>query len=224
VTADAGVGAARAAAPSGDWLDATRALPAGHPVWPGDAPFVVVPTARIPEGSPVNLSSTAGTTHLGTHVDAPWHYDDQAPRIESIGLDVLIGEGQVVDLSDAEGPIEAAELPDGPYAGRVLLRTGQPDAWTAFPAALRPLTPGAVRRLATGGARLIGTDAPSVDALDSKDLPAHHACGEAGVTIVEGLALGRVPTGRCRVMCLPLRLVGTDAAPARVVVQPLRGA
>jgi len=205
-------------------LDATRALPAGHPVWPGDTPFVVVPTARIPEGSPVNLSSMAGTTHLGTHVDAPWHYDDEAPRIESIGLDVLIGEGQVVDLSKGEGPIEVAELPDGPYAGRVLLRTGQPDAWAAFPAELRPLTPSAVRWLAAGGARLIGTDAPSVDALDSKELSTHHACGEAGVTIVEGLALGRVPPGPCRVICLPLRLVGTDAAPARVVVQPLPGA
>ena len=224
MTADAPGDDARTAEPSAKWLDATRALPAGHPVWPGDAPFVVVPTARIPEGSPVNLSSTSATTHLGTHVDAPWHYDDEAPRIESIGLDVLIGDGQVVDVADAEGPIEAEELPEGPYAGRVLLRTGQPDAWTSFPAALRPLTPDAIRRLAAGGARLIGTDAPSVDALDSKDLPAHHACGASGVTIVEGLALGGVPPGRCRVMCLPIRLVGTDAAPARVVVQPLRDA
>ncbi len=224
MTEGARVDGSSAGAQAGAWLDATRALPAGHPVWPGDVPFVVVPTARIPEGSAVNLSSTTGTTHLGTHVDAPWHYDDEAPRIESVGLDVLIGEGQVVDLSDGDGPIEASELPAGPYAGRVLLRTGQPDAWTSFPAALRPLTPGAVRRLAAGGARLIGTDAPSVDALDSKDLPAHHACGVAGVTIVEGLALARVPPGPCRVMCLPLRLVGTDAAPARVVVQPLRDA
>lgn len=210
--------------PAGGWLDATRALHPGHPVWPGDAPFVIVPTARIPEGASVNLSSTTGTTHLGTHVDAPWHYDDDAPRIESIGLDVLIGDGQVVDLTVGEGPVEADELPGGPYAGRVLLRTGQPDAWVAFPTDLRALTPGAVQRLAAGGARLIGTDAPSVDGLDSTDLAAHHACGRAGVTIVEGLALGRVPAGPCRVICLPLRLVGTDAAPARVVVQPLRSA
>lgn len=224
MTADASFDDSSAREPAGEWLDATRALPAGHPVWPGDVPFVIVPTGRIPEGSSVNLSSTTGTTHLGTHVDAPWHYDDEAPRIESIGLDVLIGEGQVVDLSNGEGPIEAAELPGGPYAGRVLLRTGQPDAWASFPTVLRPLTPGAVQRLAAGGARLIGTDAPSVDALDSQDLPAHHACGEAGVAIVEGLALARVPTGPCRMMCLPLRLVGTDAAPARVVVQPLRDA
>lgn len=224
MTAEAASGTPDPNTPRDGWLDATRALPAGHPVWPGDAPFTIVPTARIAGGASVNLCSTAGTTHLGTHVDAPWHYDDDAPRIESIGLDVLIGDGQVVDLANGEGPIQATELPDGPFAGRVLLRTGQPDAWASFPTELRALTPGAVRRLAAGGARLIGTDAPSVDALDSTDLAAHHACGQAGVTIVEGLALDRVPAGPCRVICLPLRLVGTDAAPARVVVQPLRGA
>jgi arylformamidase len=102
----------------------------------------------------------------------------------------------------------------------VLLRTGQPDAWQGFPTRIRPLSVEAVARLAEGGVATVGTDAPSVDALDSADLPVHHACGRAGLAIVEGLALERAPAGPCDVMILPLPLVGVDAAPVRAVLRP----
>ncbi|MEX2501303.1 MAG: cyclase family protein [Trueperaceae bacterium] len=202
------------------WIDATRALPDGHPVWPGDAPFAVRPTARIPNGSSVNLMRFEGTTHLGTHVDAPFHVRESGARIESIPLETLIGPGLVIDVAGARGPVAPEELPDGPYPTRVALRTGEPDAWTSFPTEIRPIDPATVRHLAAAGVRLLATDAPSVDPLHDADLPAHHACCEEGVVIVEGLALQAVPAGPCTFVCLPLRLIGTDAAPARVVIAP----
>lgn len=202
------------------WIDVTRALPSGHPVWPGDAPFELSETARIPDGSSVNLLRVSGTTHLGTHVDAPWHYDDTAPRLEAVPLATLIGDAIVLDVAPGTGPIEVGELPPGPFPPRVLVRTGQPDAWSVFPEAFRSFAPGAIAHLASEGARLVGTDAPSVDALTSTELAAHHACRDAGIVIVEGLALAEVPAGSCTLMCLPLRLVGADAAPARVLVRP----
>jgi arylformamidase len=205
---------------SGDWRDATRSLPHGHPVWPGDTPFELVRTARLEDGDSVNLMRTSGTTHLGTHLDAPWHVDGDGARVESVPLSVLIGPGLVVDVRGGAGPVRAAELPDGALPGRVLLRTGQPDVWTSFPDGIRPLSVEAVRHLAERGARLVGTDAPSVDELDSRELPVHHACNHAGVAIVESLALTNVPDGPCEVVCLPLKLVGADAAPVRVVVRP----
>jgi arylformamidase len=202
------------------WIDVSRRLPSGHPVWPGDTPFRLEPTARLAEGGTVNLSRLSGTTHLGSHLDAPLHYDDGGAAIESVPLTALIGPGLVVDLRAGDGPIAAEELPDGPLPGRVLLRTGQPDAWEAFPRHVRPLSLEAVARLAEGGVATVGTDAPSVDALDSAELPAHHACGRAGLAIVEGLALERAPAGPCDVMILPLPLVGVDAAPVRAVLRP----
>ena len=204
----------------GGWLDVTRALPSGHPVWPGDAPFMLTETARIPDGASVNLLCMTGTTHLGTHVDAPWHNDDAAPRFEAVALSMLIGPSTVVEVTPGTLPIEASELPVGPLPSRVLVRTGQPDAWSAFPEAFRSFTPEAIAHLADAGARVIGTDAPSVDAFDSKDLLAHRACRSFDMVIIEGLALAEVPFGRCTLMCLPLRLVGADAAPARAVLRP----
>jgi arylformamidase len=207
--------------PGGDgWLDLTRVLHDGHPVWPGDAPFEVAVTARIPDGSSVNLLRISGTTHLGTHVDAPWHYDDAAARLDSVPLDLLIGEALLVEVAPIDAPIEVAELPDGPLPPRLLVRTGQPDAWERFPEAFRSFSAAAIDHLAAAGVRLLGTDAPSVDALTSRDLPAHHACGRNGVTIVEGLALTAAPLGTGTLACLPLRLAAGDGAPARAAWRP----
>jgi arylformamidase len=205
-----------------DWIDVSRRLPSGHPVWPGDAPFRLEPTSRLSEGATVNLSRLSGTTHLGSHLDAPLHYDDAGAAIESVPLMALIGPGVVIDVRNGRGPIQAADLPAGALPGRVLLRTGQPNAWDVFPTEIRPLTTGAIARLADAGVALVGTDAPSVDELDSTDLPAHHACGRAGLAIVEGLALEAAPSGPCDVMILPLPLIGVDAAPVRAVLRPAR--
>jgi arylformamidase len=204
------------------WQDLTRALVDGHPVWPGDAPFEIAETARIPDGSSVNLLRIAGTTHLGTHVDAPWHYDDAAPRLESVPLDLLIGDALLVEVAPDGGAIAASELPAGPLPPRLLVRTGQPDAWQRFPDTFRSFSADAIDRLAAAGVRLLGTDAPSVDPLTSRDLAAHHACGRHGVTIVEGLALALAPLGPGTLACLPLRIDGADAAPARAAWRPDR--
>ena len=75
--------------------------------------------------------------------------------------------------------------------------------------------------MAERGVRLIGTDAPSVDPLTSKDLPAHRACAAHDLTIVEGLALARVAPGRYELICLPLSLPEADASPARALLRPL---
>ncbi len=206
--------------PDAGWRDATRALPSGHPVWPGDAPFALRPTARIPDGSSVNLSSLSGSVHLGTHLDAPWHVREDGAPVESVPLEAMIGDAVLVDVAAGRGAIGPDELPAGPWPPRVLFRTGQPDRWAAFPTEIRPIAPDTVARLADGGVRLIGTDAPSVDPLDDATLRAHHACFGAGVAIVEGLALERLSAGPYELICLPLALVGTDAAPARAVVRP----
>ncbi len=215
----------------GALLDITRALAAGHPNWPGDVALEFGTGARIANGDAVNVGSIRTSLHAGTHVDAPWHYDDAGVRLGAIDLRRLVGEALVLDVAEGEGPVtatalaEAFEDADGPAAGtppRVLLYTGEPDAWgTSFPVDFRPLDPGAVDWLAERGVRLIGTDAPSVDPLTSKDLPAHRACAAHDLTIVEGLALGRIAPGRYELICLPLSLPDADASPARALLRPL---
>jgi arylformamidase len=215
---------------TGAWIDVTRELVAGHPNWPGDTPLSLAQTARIADGASVNVMALHTSTHTGTHLDAPYHYDDDGGRLASVPLADLMGPCLVLDASGAVGgdtPVDTdaltaalARVAAGAVPPRVLIKTGQGDTWTAFPEAFRPLTPALVAEASRLGVRLLGTDAPSVDALRSTDLPSHAACAAHGVWIVEGLALARVPEGRYEMLCLPLRLRDADASPVRALLRP----
>lgn len=200
-------------------IDITRELSEGHPVWPGDSAYVLEMVSSIEAGNAVNVLRLTTSTHLGTHVDAPWHYAAEGGRLETVGLDTLVGEALVVDAR-GDGEVPATVLPQAPLPPRVLLHTGQPERWAGFPR-FRALSPALVRALQQRGVVLVGTDAPSVDPVDSQELPAHQACFQAGITIVEGLELSRVAPGRYRLICLPLRMPHADASPVRAVLEPL---
>ena len=202
-------------------IDITRALAPGHPNWPGDHPFTLEQTAVMGQGSSVNLMRFSTSTHCGTHLDAPFHYHPRGGRIASVPLDLLIGEACLVDAS-VPGEVSAAVLEGlSELPPRILFFTGQPGHWDAFPKSFTPLAPELIHHLADRGVRLIGTDGPSVDPFTSKELPAHRACGERDIAIVEGLRLDGVGPGRYRLICLPLNLPEADASPVRALLEPL---
>ena len=216
---------------SSGWIDVTRELVPGHPNWPGDTPLSLTHTARIADGASVNVMALHTSTHTGTHLDAPYHYDDGGGRLASLPLADLMGPCVVLDAIGASGAdtpvaVEAltaalARVAPGDVPPRVLIKTGQSDTWAVFPEAFRPLSPELVAEASRLGVRLLGTDAPSVDALRSTDLPSHAACAAHGVRIVEGLALADVAEGHYEMLCLPLRLRDADASPVRALLRQL---
>ncbi|TSA82996.1 kynurenine formamidase [Deinococcus detaillensis] len=203
------------------FCDISRALPNHHPTWPGDPPLIFAPAARIAGGDSVNTSSFSTSTHTGTHVDAPWHYGDAAPKLDEVPLERYLGACLVVHVppGDLVGAEALSCLPD-PLPPRLLLYTGQSAEWLTFPTDFRALDPAFVREAARRGVRLIGTDSPSIDPLMSKTLDAHQVCLEEGILIVEGLDLSGVEAGEYTLICLPLPLTGADGAPARAVLLP----
>ncbi|CAN5797853.1 arylformamidase [soil metagenome] len=207
-------------------IDVTRALYDGHPTWPGDDPFSLTQVAHIARGDSVNVMRLETSNHVGTHLDAPYHYDDGGARLQGVPLTWLVGECLVIDAQGdgavgAEVATSLGPLGGGSVPPRVLIRTGEPDRWETFPADFRPLSVALVDALADLGVVLVGTDAPSVDVLDSKDLAVHAAFARRGLVIVEGLALDAVTPGRYELVCLPLRLHDADASPVRAVLRPL---
>lgn len=199
-------------------MDITRPLYSGFPVWPGDTPFNYELSWKISEGSSVNVGKIVSTTHLGTHLDAPWHYLEEGERLEQIPLEALIGPCQVIDAREHPS-IHLGLVKNLPKPlERVLFYTGQSNTWTHFPEII-PVEPTAIEHMASLGIRLFGTDCPSVDPLDSKDLPAHTTFGKAGIYILEGLALADVPPGKYELIALPLNLQGADAAPLRAILR-----
>lgn len=202
--------------------DITRPLTLRTAVFPGDTPVSITPVAEIARGASVNVTAITCSAHAGTHVDAPLHYSADGVGIDRVPLDVLIGRCLVATI-DGPGDVSAAALQvrlGEARPERLLLHTRAgavpDDVWDAtFPA----IEPAAAEWLCAVGVRLIGVDAPSVDPADSKLLPAHKAFLRGGVTIVENLQLSGVPDGDYELLALPLRIVGNDAAPARVVLR-----
>ncbi|MFB6241043.1 MAG: cyclase family protein [Gemmatimonadota bacterium] len=198
-------------------MDVSVPLSAATEPWPGDAPARLDPTARIADGDAVNLGRLTTSLHNGTHVDAPLHVREGGAPVDRLPLRAFMGPAVVVDAP------EALETDPGglgrlvPRRHRVLLRWGRSDH-ASFPERVPPVPPGWIRRLAERDVPLIGTDLPSLDPVESRELPAHGACVEAGIQILENLVLADVEPGRYELRALPLRLEGADASPVRAVL------
>ena len=190
--------------------------------WPGDAPYRLEWTCTRAGGASVNLGQVSLSLHTGTHTDAPYHFDDAGVRVDAVPLAAYLGPARVVDVS-GRPLIGRADLEwiDVTSAPRLLLRTG---AWAdhgRFPESVPTLAPDVPAWLHGRGVVLVGVDVPSVDALDSKDLPVHHALGRHGIAILESLDLGGVPEGVYELIALPLRLAGADGSPVRAVLRAI---
>lgn len=191
-------------------------------VWPGDTPVSREVLLDMKAGASVTLSTLRATVHLGSHVDAPSHYGAHAPTMHERPLDIYVGECQVMRANTQRGErVTPAMLADEVTSARVLIKTGtfaDPNNWNDDFAALSPEL---VDFLHAKGVRLVGIDTPSVDLIDSKDLPAHKRFLANDMSILEGVVLKDVAPGRYELIALPLALVGFDASPVRAVLRPL---
>lgn len=201
------------------WIDITMEFGAPQGTWPGDTPFSAEFTGRIGKGKwGVNLTQFQSSPHNGTHSDAPMHVVPGAPASESLDPDAYLGPCVVVDATGAEGSTLHPSL--AVKAERVLYRThGKQNV--RFPKSFKGLGEDLARRLVRSKVRLVGTDAPSVDAFDSKDLVAHKALFGGGASIVENLDLSQARPGRYELVALPLKVRGLCAAPVRALLRPL---
>lgn len=188
------------------------------------------------KGDTVNLSSLTLSPHGATHMDAPLHFTPDGAGMDEIPLRRFIGPCLVLDIFETctEGcgsvPLkrELMEQTLATCAGkddilpRILFKTGYTPGRTFNPL-FSPFTGGAIRALAERGVKLIGTDAPSIDAYSSTDLPAHRACADAGICILEHLELSGVTPGPYRLHAAPLKIDGAEGAPVRAVLLPVEG-
>ena len=192
------------------------------PEWPGDTPFSCGWTARVADGSSVNLTTITSSPHVGTHADAPLHVMDGGAGAESLPLEAFIGPALVVDVGAVPrdlGTDWAARVPNGTV--RLLLRTGMSIAGGTFPADWPALSAEAAELLVRRGLRLLGVDAPSVDRRESKTLAVHHALFRGGAQVLENLDLRGVAEGEYELAAAPVKWAGVDAAPVRAVLRSL---
>ncbi len=181
-------------------------------------------TARIAiDDSVVNVSALTFSPHIGTHADAPLHYDNAGLPVGLLPLETFIGPCRVIRARGDTQLVEPEHIAHalGALPPRILIRTSdgpQPTRWTPD---FRTMAPAAMTLLHRHGARLVGIDAPSVDPADSTDLPSHQVARQHGLTILENLILEAVEPGDYELIALPLKLISAEASPVRAILRPL---
>lgn len=190
----------------------------GMIVYPGDPDVALEHVTSIAGGAKANISRLSLGVHTGTHLDAPAHFLDGAAGSESLKLRTLVGRAAVVDATSLTDDIDEAalaglEIPD--WADRVLLKTTNGRLWDreTFSSEFISLTGSGARHLVGRGVQLVG-----IDYLSIGDEEAHLELLGNGVVPLEGLDLRNVEPGEYRLVCLPLRLEGSDGVPARAIL------
>lgn len=203
-------------------IDVTVPLSAEVPTFPGDPRFHMEFPHRITDGEPYNVARITMGAHSGTHVDAPYHFLADGATVDMLPLEILMGKARVVEPPGRDKieriDLEALDLRDDL---RVLIKTRMSGQLRqpAFQEDFVYLTPDAATYLVQAGIKLVGIDYLSIEKFGSKDFAAHHALLGAGVVVIEGLDLSEVEPGEYEMTCLPLRIVGADGSPARVVLR-----
>ncbi len=193
-------------------------------VWPGDQKFRLKWTMRIQEGDSCNVSAVTMSVHTGTHLDAPFHFDEEGCDVGNVPLQCCMGPARVAEVPPCEKSISAAYLKslDWRDVERVLFRTRKDGCSDqAFSRDYTCLSEDGAEYIAGRGLRLVGVDAPSVDLYSSKTLLCHKILNKKGVAILEGADLSGVPAGDYELICLPLKFSGLDGSPVRAVLRSL---
>ena len=195
----------------------------------GDNPAKVKHTVMQREHLTAQVTDIDLRVHTGTHVDAPVHFVPGGGDVASLPLSTLIGRCVVLQVPDEVQAINAEFLDSRAkeLAGhsRVLFKTKCSQWWDDPAHEFRTdyvyLDASGAQWLVEHGFALVAMDYLSVDSWDDAKLPAHVILLTAGVVPVEAVDLRAAPPGEYELICLPLKIAGSDGSPCRAVLREL---
>lgn len=215
-----------ASAPRRIW-DISAPVDPSAPVFPGDTPYRQQWSAQLSSDCPVNVGSLTLSPHVGTHADAPLHYDPQGAAAGALSLHPYLGPCRVIHALGCGALVQWQHIAHGidctstSLPPRVLVRTYARMPVDRWDPALPAFAASTVERLADLGVLLVGIDSASVDPADSKTLDSHQVLRRRGLRVLENLVLDEVPEGDYELIALPLRWLRADASPVRAVLRQL---
>jgi arylformamidase len=208
------------------WIDVSVPLQTGIAHWPDNPAVTIERMLDISKGDTANVSVLSMGSHTGTHMDAPVHFLNEGTTLDEMDLEATMGDARVIEL-DATDAIRLQDVADKNIAAgeRIIFKTrNSASAWwsEAFKTDFVYIAHEAAEFLADRGVRTVGVDYLSVGGYKRDGAETHRALLAAGVWIIEGLQLTRIPPGGYELVCLPLLILGADGAPARALLRPSR--
>lgn len=205
-------------------IDISLPIYPSMPVWPGSVKVGITLQQDLEQGDMVTESILHFSTHTGTHIDAPNHFLPYGREIHEIPLEQMNGPVYVADYSDRSviTSMDLDRLSLSDHVSRILFKTANSELWangeSRFTTDYVALSADAAQWLVDRHFQLVGIDYLSIQ-LFHDGPETHYILLGADVVIVEGLNLSGVQVGYYELICLPMRLIGTEGAPARVLLR-----
>ncbi len=210
--------------PQNTWIDISAPLSTGMVHWPDNPPCEIERVMNIDSGDVCNLSRLSMGVHTGTHMDAPLHFIRGGKSIDTMPIEATVGRARVLEINDPQA-VKVNDLE--PYAiqpgERILFKTSNSTrCWQSntFVEDFVYISHEAAQYLAERRVQTVGVDYLSVGGYRVDGPETHHALLSAGIWIIEGLNLTDVQAGSYELICLPLKMMGAEGAPARAVLHP----
>jgi len=205
------------------WIDISVSLHSGMVHWPDNPPVKIERMKDMDKGAVCNVSVMSLGAHTGTHMDAPLHFFKNGKSLDKLPLEATIGPARVVEIKDREmvrpDELRAHNLRRGE---RILFKTRNSSrCWKtdAFIEDFVYISREAAQYLVDRGIRTIGVDYLSVGGFHRDGLETHRILLGAEVWIIEGINLSKVKPGNYELVCLPLKVLKSDGAPARALLR-----
>ena len=168
------------------------------------------------------------SSHTGTHLDAPYHFQEKGEKIHEISLKRLVSSAILVksrkkgDQPITKTDIQKLEKKHGkiPSGSTVIFWTGWQKMIKNISYFIRNpgLSTAAAKYLVSKKINLVGTDSPSIDLGKDKRFPVHHIFSKNNVLIVENLTnLEKIRSSKFHFVVLPLKLKGATGSPVRAI-------
>lgn len=186
-------------------------------VWVDDEQPKLIPLARKPE-APINFTWLDFGAHAGTHIDAPYYLFNEKWKSDEVPFEVLLGDCQVIDLTDVEDFIEVEDLKrHNITCERILLKTQNSyDKMEKYNPNHVALSKEAAEYLRDLGIKLIGYDYQSFERNGAVDI--HRIFMEKNIVALDNLRLKDAEEKLYKIICLPVKVTGIDAAPSRAIL------
>ena len=175
-------------------------------VYPGDPAPAMERIQSIEQGDVCNLTTFSMCAHNGTHVDAPFHFFQDAPTIDKLGLEPFVGDCYVVrhegDVTERDAVRILEKAQTAGASSRILI------------AGKATVTADAARVLAQSDIKILGNESQTVGPEDAP-MEVHLILLGAGIVLLEGIVLTGVSEGKYFLSAAPLNLGGCDGSPCR---------
>lgn len=207
------------------WLDVSVPVKSGMAHWPGDIDVSVARVSNMAEGAEYNLSQLHMSAHTGTHMDAPLHFVNGAVSIDQLPFEATVGAARVIeiDVPEAIGRTELERFDIEPGERLIIKTANSARCWDTdeFIKDFIYISEEGAKYLVERKIRSVGVDYLSVAGFFKDTAETHVALLGAGIWIMEGLDLRGIHPGRYELICLPLKLLGAEGAPARAILRAM---